>query len=289
MWRKAALAAILAPVRLAIAAGSLPIPEPGPVLTWGELPQSVRLVAEQSAEIAAHWEQRFLCTEERYRDATHSLIGDGACVSCAEYRLSKPDAPIDPPREQRDRLPGCNGDLICRKAAYPVPTDWFRLLREPLRSSLRFRARCQDERFCDLDWVSAAAGGRHDLNQARAWSGTFKLDLVKQRLLELEAAPNFEARTRETRRMRYQTAFRLNLLIFGFVAAPKPRLHTVKVTFGMEAKGMMWPSAVEYREEMAISKQDDAVLVRETALYSAYRFFETSIDQRYQGEVDSKQ
>jgi hypothetical protein len=170
----------------------------------------------------------------------------------------------------------CSRSGSCAPRDIPEPLDWLALLRDPLRSSLRFAEETRRERLEELlvlRFSSSAPSKKVD--HVRARSGEFIIDKNAGALREVRARPTWDGVTREARRLRYQTAMPVNLIVFGFKLAPKATTLDLVIRFENVARGLAWPSALELQKREAVTRDDDAVVWTQNVVYHSLRFFES--------------
>jgi hypothetical protein len=241
---------------------------------WNDLSSDTKALVDRMTESYATWEFRFVCIEEAAR-----FKGDGrqACHRCRGYqRIEASSTGVPGSEVLRWSDPACEQSERCGRDDAPEPLDWLTLLRDPVRSTLLFSEEPSPDapdRALFLRWASAAPQG--DLARVTAWSGLFEIDRESGLLRRIEAVPTWEKTTREARRMRRQTAFR----VLGFPLAPRPVMRAIDVRFEISAKGLSWPSAIRLRKADAVTRDEDYPFEEQTAVYHSYRFFESSANE----------
>jgi len=207
-----------------------------------------------------------------------SSNGDESCKQCRGYQRMELEADGSAAGDvTRFRSPECGRSGFCLRSEVPEPLDWLALLREPLRSSLRFAEEVRIAGFHDelvLRWASSAPS--RDVTRVTSWSGEFIIDPHTETIREVRARPSWDAATREARRLRYQTATSVNLLFVGFKLAPRPTLLDLHVRFDAVAKELTWPSSFVLEKREASTRDSDVILWRRNTVFHSWRFFETS-------------
>lgn len=168
----------------------------------------------------------------------------------------------------------------------PEPMLWWAILAEPRRRTLGFQVtrRSLDESV--IEWQSSQSP--LDLSRHDAWSGRVIWDMTHEFPSLITAEPNFQVRTIDARRMRRQTALRINLFGWVIVTAKRALVGKMTVVYDLQFEGQRLPRRAELTIRERVGATDDDENLRESTVveYSECHRFATDTDQKYERPVE---
>ncbi|MFN7966736.1 MAG: hypothetical protein U0V87_13725 [Acidobacteriota bacterium] len=168
----------------------------------------------------------------------------------------------------------------------PEPMLWWAILAEPRRRTLGFQVTRRSFDESVIEWQSAQSP--LDLSRHDAWSGRVTWDMTHDFPSLITAEPNFQLRTIDARRMRRQTAFKINLFGWVISTAKRALVGRLTVIYDLQFEGQRLPRRAELTIRERVGATDDDENLRESTVveYSECHRFATDTEQKYERPVD---